>query len=114
MFSQVDSKDFDNLICKEWLLKAYEEDGEKFSPAPEQQNDLMIFYKNKEVKSIESGNIQNGVWQYNSRTNELVILDNDTKEKTILKVLKLTQNECIIEYKEPEGTSLKMYMVPKL
>ena len=102
----------DSLICKSWNLTFYEESGEKFQPGPEQKNDRMIFYFDHKVKSIETDNIQNGVWDYDPIRKLLTVIDNDTKEKAIMKVLKLTNDECILEYKDPEGTLLIMNMVP--
>ncbi|NLU93234.1 hypothetical protein [Chitinophaga sp. Ak27] len=106
------TKNFYELICKEWKLQSYEEKGKKFPPVPEQKGDKMIFYKDNKVKSIESGYIQNGIWKYEATKSILTVIDNDTKEKAIMKVIKLTNDECILEYKDPEGTLLKMHMLP--
>jgi hypothetical protein len=103
---------FDSLICKEWKLVSYEEQGEKFPPAPDQKNDRMIFYNDHRVKSIETGNIQNGIWQYDATKKTLSVVDNQTKEKATMKVLKITSDECVLEYKDPEGNLLIMYMAP--
>src|SRR5689334_20918135 len=84
---------FDSLICKEWKLVSYEEQGEKFPPAPDQKNDRMIFYNDHKVKSIETGNIQNGIWQYDATKKTLSVVDNQTKEKATMKVLKITSDE---------------------
>ncbi|MFM2386495.1 MAG: hypothetical protein RL660_1252 [Bacteroidota bacterium] len=102
----------DSLLCKEWKLVSYKEGGEKFPPSSKQKNDRMIFYNDHKVKSIETGNIQNGIWQYDATKKALSVVDNKTKEKAIMKVLKITKDECILEYTDPEGTSLKIYMVP--
>jgi hypothetical protein len=102
----------DSLLCKEWKLVSYEEGGEKFPPSPEQKNDRMIFYSDHKVKSIETGNIQIGIWQYDATKKTLSVVANKTKEKAIMKVLKITKDECILEYKDPEGTLLKIHMVP--
>lgn len=71
----------------------------------------MIFYKNHKVKSIEGGVLQNGIWQYDSGKKVLIVTDNATKEKMILKVLKINQNLCVLEFKDPDGIVLKMQMV---
>ena len=104
----------DSLICKEWKLVSYEEAGKKYPPSPEQKNDRMIFSFNHKVKSIESGSVQNGNWQYDSVKNILTIVDNQTKEKAIMKVVQLSDRECVLEYKDPDGVLLKIYMVPIL
>ena len=72
----------------------------------------MIFYIDHKVKSIEAGNIQNGTWKYDVTNKILSVVDNQTKEKANLKVLKITKDECILEYKDPEGGIIKMYMKP--
>ena len=100
----------DSLICQEWKLVFYEENGEKFPPAPEQKDSRMIFYLDHKVKSIEPDNIQNGVWTYNLTNKLLSITDNETAEIANMKVLKLTKNEIVLEYKDPDGIPLKMYM----
>ncbi len=101
----------DTLLCKEWKLKSYEESGKIFSPAPDQINNRMIFYFDHKVKSIETGNIQNGIWKYDSKAKMLMVVDNLTKEKVVLKVIRITKDECILEFKDPEGALLKMHMV---
>lgn len=106
------SDNIDSLLCKNWQLVSYEESGEKFPPSPEQKNDRMTFYFDHKVKSVETGNIQNGTWEYDSTKKLLTVIDNQTKEKAVLKVLKLTKTECVLEYKDPEGTMLKMHMAP--
>jgi len=105
-----------SLICQEWKLVFYEQNGEKFPPAPEQENSRMIFYLDHKVKSIEPDNIQNGVWKYNSTTQLLSITDNETAEIATMKVLKLTKKEIVLEYKAPDGIPLKMYLesVPRI
>ena len=86
------NQNIDSLICKEWKLAYYEEGGEKFPPSKEQKNDRMIFYKDHKVKSIEAGNIQNGTWKYDEPTKTLIVVDNQTKERANLKVLKITKD----------------------
>lgn len=100
----------DSIICQEWKLVFYEEDGEKFPPTPEQRDSRMIFYLDHKVKSIEPGNIQNGVWKYNQANKLLSITDNESSEIANMKVLKLTKNEIILEYIDPDGIPLKLYM----
>ncbi len=102
----------DSLICKEWKLAFYEEEGEKFPPSPEYANDIMVFYPDYTVKSVETGKIQNGIWEYDPTEKLLSVVDDQTKEKAIMKVLKITKDECILEYEDPDGALLKMYLVP--
>lgn len=106
------NKTFDELICKEWKLQFYEEQGKKIMPTPDHKEDRMIFYKDKKVKSIEIGDIQHGVWKYDATQSVLTVVDNDTKEKVVLKVIKIMDNECVLEFKDPDGSILKMHMLP--
>ena len=106
------STSVDSLICQEWKLVFYEDKGEKFPPTPEQKDSRMIFYLDHKVKSIEPDNIQNGVWKYNLTNKQLSITDNETAEIANMKVLKLTKKEIVLEYKDPDGIPLKMYMEP--
>jgi hypothetical protein len=105
-------EDFDNLICKEWALKFYEQGSDKIPPSPEQKNDRMIFYPDHKVKSIEAGGIQNGVWEYSASKRLLTVVDNETKAKMNLIVIGLTQDECILEFTDPDGGKMKMHMIP--
>ncbi|AWO00502.1 hypothetical protein DLD77_01660 [Chitinophaga alhagiae] len=109
---QKSTANFSDLICKEWKLVFYEEDGEKIPPAPQQKGDRMIFYKDNKVKSIEAGAIQNGIWQYDSVKKTLVVTDNSTKEKMIMKVLQINQDLCVLEFKDADGIVLKMHTAP--
>ncbi len=114
LIAQVDNFTFDDLLCRQWTIKCYEDDGEVFPPKPEHQNDLMIFYRDGGVKSIENMIIKNGEWKYDPSRKILSIVDLETKEKVIMKVLKINFNEFVIEYKGPESSGLVMHMVPKL
>ncbi|QEH42866.1 lipocalin family protein [Chitinophaga sp. XS-30] len=105
-------KTFKALICKEWKLKFYEEDGEKFPPAPDQSGDRMFFYQDNTVKSIEQKKIQHGTWAYDEVKKILTVVDNETKEKATLKVIALAPDKCVLDYKDPEGSVLRMHMVP--
>jgi hypothetical protein len=113
LIAQVDTSNFDNLICKEWLLKFYEEDGDKYPPSTEHKNDVMIFFKDKTVKSVEVDKKQSGIWKFDGVMKILTIVDNDTKEVIKLNVIKLTPTELVIDYKVPDGWVLRMYMKPK-
>jgi hypothetical protein len=103
---------FDKLICKEWVLKFYQQGSDKFPPSPEQKNDRMTFYSDHKVKSIEGGGIQNGVWEYNASKKLLTVTDHDTKEKMNLTVISLTETSCILEFTDPDGGKMKMHMAP--
>ena len=99
----------DSLICHEWKLVLYEEDGDKFPPAPDQKDNKMIFYNDHKVKSVEGNKIQNGVWKYIPNSKLLTITDTETGEIANMKVLKLTNKEMVLEYLDPDGIPLKMY-----
>jgi hypothetical protein len=106
------SSEIDSLICKSWKFVSYEAEGEKIMARPDQKNDRMIFYFDHQVKSIEGKKIENGIWTYDSAKKTLTIIDNQTKVKAIMKVLKLTKTQCILEYKDPNGIVLKIHMAP--
>ncbi|HEY1164037.1 MAG TPA: hypothetical protein VGE90_02695 [Chitinophaga sp.] len=103
---------FKSLICKEWKLLFYEEDGEKFPPAPEQRNDRMFFYPDYKVKSIEGKKIEHATWKYNAAAKTLIVTDNETKEKMTLKLISLTAQLWVMDYKDPEGAVVRMHMAP--
>jgi len=89
----------------------YEEDGDKFPPAPNQKDNKMIFYNDQKVSSVEGNKIQNGVWKYIPNSKLLTITDTETGEIANMKVLKLTSKEMVLEYMDPDGNPLKMYSV---
>lgn len=115
LIAQKDNSKFESLLCKEWIIKYYEdEDGEIFQPSEEHLNDLMIFYNDNKTKSIENMLIKNGDWQYDVVKKLLIIIDTETKEKSVMKIIKLNVNECVLEYKDKEGAGLKMHLIPKV
>lgn len=103
---------FKSLICKEWKLLFYEESGEKIPPAPDQRNDRMFFYQDNTAKSIEGKVIQHATWKYDEHTKILTVVDNETKEKMTLKLITLTAQVCVMDYKDPDGVVLRMHMAP--
>jgi hypothetical protein len=102
----------DSLLCKEWRMSYYIEAGRKVLPAGIQKNDRMIFYSDHKAKSIEGGRIQRGVWHYEPKTQILSVVDNDTNENPVMKIISIEEKECILEYKDPNGVILKIVMVP--
>lgn len=103
--------DFDALICQDWKLRWYEEDGEKFPPAPANKDDLMTFLPDHKLRSVESDGVQTGSWHYEPATQTLTITDNESGETATMTVLELTRQTCVLEYKQPGGETLKMYLV---
>jgi hypothetical protein len=103
---------FKSLICKEWKLLFYEEGGEKFPPTPEQRNDRMFFYADYKAKSVEGKKIEYATWKYDDATKIMTVIDNETKEKMTLKLITLTAQVCVMDYKDPEGIVLRMHMAP--
>lgn len=103
--------DFKELaLNKEWKLDMYEEDGNKFPPAPEDKNDMMIFKPDYTVFSIESDRTDEGKWSYDESSKELIIVDSKTGQQTKLIVLKLTNEILTLEFKFPNGGSYIFYM----
>lgn len=74
------------MLCKTWKLIQYEESGTTFPPDESQQKDRMIFKPDHTTQSIESGSVQKGIWKYSPATKIIEIVDNSTKEKSVLKV----------------------------
>jgi hypothetical protein len=58
------------------------------------------------------GKTDKGTWKYDSKTKVLTMVDNATKHKMPMKVIKLTNAECIAEIKDRDGMTLKIYMTP--
>ena len=105
---------FNELISKEWALEYYGENEEKQPPSPAQKEDRMIFYKDNKALSIEGGKTQEGSWKYDSTKKQLTIVEIATQEVWVMNIIKLTEEEFVLGFKDPEaeGKYLKMYMVP--
>lgn len=103
---------FTTLLCKEWKLDFYVDNGEKLPPTPEQKGDRMFFYRNNTVKSIEGGEIQHATWKYDETRKIVTVIDNETKAKFIMKVVSLTNEVCVIDVRDPEGSVMRMQMSP--
>lgn len=109
-FSQSLSEFKELALNKEWKLELYEEGGEKFPPAPESKNDKMIFKSDYSVKSIEHDKTDNGKWSYSETSKELTVVDSKTGMVMKMKVVKLTTSIFVVEFKDPEGSSLIIHM----
>ncbi|MEO8588987.1 MAG: hypothetical protein ABI432_06450 [Flavobacteriales bacterium] len=99
-------------LAKKWKLAYYEEAGERIPPAPDQRNDVMDLRADHTVVSIESSRTQQGTWSYDVGKKQLVVVDNDTKERMVLRVVALDPKSCVLEFKDPDGVALRMHMVP--
>lgn len=40
------------------------------------------------------------------------MVDNDTKERMVLKVVSLDEKRCVLEFKDPDGVVLRIHMIP--
>ncbi|MBW8687859.1 hypothetical protein [Chitinophaga rhizophila] len=107
----IQSPSFNDMIAKTWKLEYYGDNGTKMPPSPEQKQDRMIFYKDYRVVSIEMGKTQQATWKYDTATKRLTVIDNQSKGKTDLQVLKLDQQRCVLSYKDPAGSELEIHML---
>jgi len=98
------------LICKEWRLVSFEEDDGKFEPSPDQIGDRMKLELNHKVEYVEISKYYTGMWRYDPKSKVLTITNDHTKEKKSMKVIKLTNTDFVLEYKNEEGEPIKMYM----
>lgn len=98
------------LSSKEWKLVCFEEEGKKFLPSADQIGDRMRFRFDHRVKFIEISQMNLGMWEYDPQSNDLLIVNTETNEVRNMKVVKLTDSDFVLEYKDSEGLQLKMYM----
>jgi len=111
IFAQTSSgnTNVNRLISKEWRLVSFEEEDGKFEPSPDQIGDRMKFELNHKVEYIEFSKYKVGIWRYDYRNKVLTIINDDTKEKELMKVVRITNTDLVLEYNS-DGSPLKMYM----
>src|SRR5215216_4601933 len=81
------------LICKDWKLVSFEEEGKKFLPSADQIGDRMRFRFDHRVKYIEISQMNIVFWEYDTRSNGLIIVNSQTNEEKNMKILKLTNTD---------------------
>ena len=106
------TNNIDSLLCKEWKFLAYEGDSEKITVTKEQEKDRVIFYFDHTVKSIEGGNIQHGIWNYDATQKKLTVVYHETKEKMVFKLITINKRSFIVEMKDLDGMVFKIHMAP--
>ncbi|WP_394759824.1 hypothetical protein [Flavobacterium sp.] len=105
-----EKENFENLIVNQWVLEKYEQNGEVSLPKGKHQNDTMIFYKNHKVKSISCNATQKGIWEYNSENQTITMFDKKNNLKMPLKIIKISNYECIVEFDDAKGEKRKMFL----
>lgn len=104
---------FDSLICKPWKLKIYEVNGNS-QVMDTLSSDRMIFYNDHSLEFV-SGNeiIQKASWTSDqpNKTITITLIDAETKESALMKILVLNKSDCTLETKDKSGAIIKMYMV---
>lgn len=104
-------KNVENLIVKEWTLKSYEMNGQTFPPKEKHKNDRMIFYSDKSVESISADDVQKGIWSYDKNSQIIYVVDQKNKFDMQVKLISITDSECVLEIENPKGTFIKMNMI---
>jgi hypothetical protein len=111
--AQDDMTQFDNFLCQNWAVQYYENEGEEFQPTSEHVNDLMIFYKDKTMKSIENMQIMSGTWDYNPASNNITIIYSENNRRVRIQVIELTAYDFVFEYKDTNQAGLRVHMKSK-
>lgn len=107
------ANDFEKLIVNDWSLKSFEVDGHISPPRERNKNDRMIFYTDKSVESISSEKVQKGIWSYDKVSQIIKVVDINNKFDMQLKLISVTNLECILEIENPKGTFVKLHMISR-
>jgi len=109
--SAQETKNFEKLIVNDWSLKSFEVDGQIFPPRERNKNDRMVFHSDKSVESISSEKVQKGIWSYNNDSQIIKVVDISNKFDMQLKLISVTNSECVLEIENPKGTFVKLHMI---
>jgi hypothetical protein len=74
---------------------------------------MMIFYKDKSLKQIENMQIKSGTWACDTLRNIMTITDGETKQRSVMLVVKLSIYELVLEYRDADRNGLIMHLEPK-
>ncbi|MFY8019585.1 MAG: hypothetical protein ACOVP1_00250 [Bacteroidia bacterium] len=105
------SREIDSLICKSWKFVAHEQGGKKVYQGKDQKDDRIIFYENRNMEMITEGEKELFTWYYDEINKQVVITDKTTKARLKFGVLKLNENELILESKIEDLHQI-IYLVP--
>lgn len=113
-FSQAQEiQNVESLLVKEWMLQSYEVNGQTFPPKENHANDRMIFYSDKRVESISSDEVQDGIWSYDPTSRIITVVEKKIEFEMKLKLISITDSNCVLEIENPKGTFIKMNLIPK-
>lgn len=98
VFSQ-EKIDISNLY-KEWELVSLEKNGKTRNADEFDKNETIIFYKNQKFKMKDSEQTINGIWKFNTLTNNLELSLVEFGKKIIVNLVSLSYDE--LKYISPE------------
>ncbi len=105
------SSEIDSLICKSWKFVAHEQGGKKVYQGKDQKDDRIIFYENRNLEMITEGKKDYFTWSYDEINKLIYVTDKTTKARLKFGVLKLNENELILESKIEDFQQI-IYLVP--
>ena len=105
------SSEIDSLICKSWKTVAHEQGGKKVYQGKDQKDDRIIFYENHNLEMITGKEKDYFTWSYDEINKLIYVTDKTTKARLKFGVLKLNENELILESKIEDFQQI-IYLVP--
>jgi hypothetical protein len=105
------SSEIDSLICKSWKIVAHEQGGKKVFQGKDQKDDRIIFYENRNLEMTNGKEKDYFTWYYDEINKQFVITDKTTKARLKFGILKLNENELILESKIEDLHQI-IYLVP--
>ena len=106
------ASEIDSLICKSWKTVAYEQGGKKVYQSKDQKDDRIIFYENRNLEMITGKEKDYFTWYYDEINKQIIITDKTTKARLKFGILKLNENELILESKMEDFIQI-IYLVPE-
>jgi len=105
------SSEIDSLICKSWKTVAYEQGGKKVYQGKDQKDDRIIFYENHNLEMITGKEKDYFAWSYDEINKLIYVTDKTMKARLKFRVIKLNENELILESKIEDFQQI-IYLVP--
>lgn len=105
------NQNIDSLLCKVWKVATIEEGGKRKPVKTEFKNFRMIFGFDHKLKYYDGEMIEVGVWSYDEKNHKIILVNEQSKVRDEINVVKLTETELVTSHKEKNKTII-VYRVP--
>lgn len=98
------------LIDKKWHLVNIEIASQSFPSSESDKENYTIFYSDHTLKTIDRKTPITGKWKYDLTSKTITLYSDDSEEKTVMKILSLTDEEYVFETTTSEAMTMKIHM----